>query len=99
MNMDTEREDCGVMNVKKYLKRGNEFENIGKSNNLFKKNTCEARKLVLQIKEKPNVEKYQVIYSRQHSLTDSEYSQDSPPLSSGVEKRITYWSIQRGNYK
>ena len=97
MNMSTEREDCKVRNMKKYWQIGNELENIGKSKSLFKKKTCEARKLVLQIKETPNMETYFSICSRQQSLTDSEYSQDSPPLSSGVEKRITYWSIQRGN--
>ena len=95
--MSTERENCKVRNMKNNWQMGNEFENIGKSNSLFKKKSCEARKLVLQIKETPIVEKYHSIYSRQHSLTDSEYSQDSPPLSSGAEKRITYWSIQRGN--
>ena len=53
MNMSTERENCKVRNMKNNWQIGNEFENIGKSNSLFKKKSCEARKLVLQIKETP----------------------------------------------
>jgi hypothetical protein len=53
MNMNTEREDYEVRNMKKYWKIGNEDVNIRKSNCLFKAKSCEARMLVLEIKETP----------------------------------------------
>ena len=75
--------------MKKYQPTGNEVENVGKSNNLFKKMTCDARKLVLQIKETPNIEECPFVSCAS--------SHNYLCLSSGFEKRLTYWSIQRGN--
>ena len=85
----------------KYFNWRSGDEKDDQANLLFKK-SVDARKLVLLIKERSEDTEIHSSVSRQQSLTDSENSvtgsQYSPPLSSGFEKKTTYWSIQRGKF-
>ena len=56
--------------------------------------------MILQITDKLDFGEFHALCSRQNSLTDSEasdtISQDSPSCSSPSDRKMTYWSIQRG---
>ena len=69
------------------------------------KNNCikikfEPVEMVLQFTDKLDFGDFHNICSRRNSITDSENSdmiaQDSPPSSSPLDRKMTYWSIQRG---
>ena len=76
---------------------GNDIRNVHNSNQLIN------RTIKTVLKEASEDRQSHSFISRKQSLTASESSfsssQYSPPLSSSYEKRTTYWSIQRGEFK
>ena len=62
----------------------------------------ETVEMVLHITDKLDFGDFHSKCCRQNSLTDSETSdtiaQDSPPCSTPSNRKMTYWSIQRGKH-
>ena len=80
---------------------GSDLKNVNQAKVLFEKKKFDTRKMLLRIKEIPEVTESLSFLSRQPSLTNSEYSITSSQYSPNPthEKKKTYWSILRGKLK